>query len=137
MVVQGGRREHQSPSTHKMADELLLERMLTGQTQNANESFNNLIWVFCPKNVFVVRPKVLCALRSAVCQFNSGSRSYGGKLKLLGLPVSDTQASHMNQKDRERVRKAEKAAEVQVRDCLLYTSPSPRDLSTSRMPSSA
>ena len=26
---------------------------------------------------------------------------------------------------------------VQVEDCLLYTSPSPRDLSTSRMPSSA
>ena len=26
---------------------------------------------------------------------------------------------------------------VQVRACLLYTSPSPRDLSTSRMPSSA
>ena len=28
-------------------------------------------------------------------------------------------------------------AEQQVIDCLLYTSPSPRDLSTSRMPSSA
>ena len=27
--------------------------------------------------------------------------------------------------------------EVWMRDCLLYTSPSPRDLSTSRMPSSA
>ena len=27
--------------------------------------------------------------------------------------------------------------EVMVKDCLLYTSPSPRDLSTSRMPSSA
>ena len=26
---------------------------------------------------------------------------------------------------------------IQVEDCLLYTSPSPRDLSTSRMPSSA
>ena len=26
---------------------------------------------------------------------------------------------------------------IQCRDCLLYTSPSPRDLSTSRMPSSA
>ena len=59
---------------------------------------------------------MLCALRSAVCQFNSDSMSYGGKLKLLGLPVSDTQASHMNQKDRERVRKTEKAAEVQVRE---------------------
>ena len=29
------------------------------------------------------------------------------------------------------------AVEVQSSSCLLYTSPSPRDLSTSRMPSSA
>ena len=28
-------------------------------------------------------------------------------------------------------------ARMLIRDCLLYTSPSPRDLSTSRMPSSA
>ena len=26
---------------------------------------------------------------------------------------------------------------IRIKDCLLYTSPSPRDLSTSRMPSSA
>ena len=32
---------------------------------------------------------------------------------------------------------APKAMEVQSVTCLLYTSPSPRDLSTSRMPSSA
>ena len=31
----------------------------------------------------------------------------------------------------------EEPAKVLIRDCLLYTSPSPRDLSTSRMPSSA
>ena len=31
----------------------------------------------------------------------------------------------------------DKAAETIARCCLLYTSPSPRDLSTSRMPSSA
>lgn len=105
-----------NPIYHRMSDELLLERMLTGQTQNANESFNNLIWVFCPKNVFVGRPKVLCAVRCAVCQFNSGSGSYADKLKILGLPVSDSQASHMDQKDRERVRKAQKAAESQVRE---------------------
>ena len=30
-----------------------------------------------------------------------------------------------------------KANKIQIKDCLLYTSPSPRDLSTSRMPSSA
>ena len=31
----------------------------------------------------------------------------------------------------------EKAIEAYQKGCLLYTSPSPRDLSTSRMPSSA
>ena len=35
------------------------------------------------------------------------------------------------------VRKALLSADVHFRVCLLYTSPSPRDLSTSRMPSSA
>ena len=29
------------------------------------------------------------------------------------------------------------ASNLEVKSCLLYTSPSPRDLSTSRMPSSA
>ena len=33
--------------------------------------------------------------------------------------------------------KAFKAIAEEIRNCLLYTSPSPRDLSTSRMPSSA
>ena len=32
---------------------------------------------------------------------------------------------------------AEKISDVSIKSCLLYTSPSPRDLSTSRMPSSA
>ena len=34
-------------------------------------------------------------------------------------------------------RKAAKSSDGKSKDCLLYTSPSPRDLSTSRMPSSA
>ena len=35
------------------------------------------------------------------------------------------------------IRKAAEAEEQEFYNCLLYTSPSPRDLSTSRMPSSA
>ena len=38
--------------------------------------------------------------------------------------------------DEDNVHKATDILE-QLKDCLLYTSPSPRDLSTSRMPSSA
>ena len=37
----------------------------------------------------------------------------------------------------QKVREAERALIVDAYACLLYTSPSPRDLSTSRMPSSA
>ena len=33
--------------------------------------------------------------------------------------------------------KRERAFDIEIHTCLLYTSPSPRDLSTSRMPSSA
>ena len=39
--------------------------------------------------------------------------------------------------DIEGVYKSEHDLIKRYRDCLLYTSPSPRDLSTSRMPSSA
>ena len=39
--------------------------------------------------------------------------------------------------DREVLRKKFKNDKHAYRNCLLYTSPSPRDLSTSRMPSSA
>ena len=45
--------------------------------------------------------------------------------KLLG-------AGYMSMKDYEAVRKI-----VDMRSCLLYTSPSPRDATLSRMPSSA
>ena len=37
----------------------------------------------------------------------------------------------------EGVEEVDQVPKVQLQDCLLYTSPSPRDLSTSRMPSSA
>jgi len=56
-----------------------------------------------------------------------------GKLLIAGAGVDSTS---------ETIVRARRAAElgydaVLIKTCLLYTSPSPRDLSTSRMPSSA
>eukprot|EP00745_Piridium_sociabile_P031378 TRINITY_DN51922_c0_g1_i3.p1 TRINITY_DN51922_c0_g1~~TRINITY_DN51922_c0_g1_i3.p1 ORF type:complete len:130 (-),score=26.80 TRINITY_DN51922_c0_g1_i3:180-569(-) len=99
-----------------MSDESLLERMMTGATQNANESLNNLIWVYCTKNVFVGRPRLLSAVQTAVCQFNAGSESFAAKLKQLGLQITEKQAFHLQQQDRRRVRKAEKASEALVKE---------------------
>ena len=39
--------------------------------------------------------------------------------------------------DRRHIRDEDVAIFSKIKSCLLYTSPSPRDLSTSRMPSSA
>ena len=56
---------------------------------------------------------------------------------------ADTEALLVSLRERQRL--LERLSRIQrkilgrssLRDCLLYTSPSPRDLSTSRMPSSA
>ena len=47
------------------------------------------------------------------------------------------QSEWMERDDKEILRGIFEETERLVEDCLLYTSPSPRDLSTSRMPSSA
>ena len=52
-------------------------------------------------------------------------------LRSLGKPVVDVNVDDTQVEDRID------DALAYYRDCLLYTSPSPRDLSTSRMPSSA
>ena len=43
------------PTYRDLAHPDLLKKCLHGQTQNPNESFNNLIWTRIPKNVFVGR----------------------------------------------------------------------------------
>ena len=52
-----------------------------------------------------------------------------GRVKVTGDTQSDVLLSALKE--------AGYPASVLTEDCLLYTSPSPRDLSTSRMPSSA
>ena len=43
----------------------------------------------------------------------------------------------INPATEELIGKASKASSIEVQNCLLYTSPSPRDRTRSRMPSSA
>ena len=59
------------------------------------------------------------------------------KARVLGITLSENQLKYSRQKAKEL--NLENQVEFKLIDysCLLYTSPSPRDLSTSRMPSSA
>ena len=54
-----------------------------------------------------------------------------------GLNNGRGETDRQRQTDRERQRETERDRERQRETCLLYTSPSPRDASKSRMPSSA
>jgi len=78
----------------------------------------------------VTHPDETVELDEAFQLFAAGMSAIGQMLR----PISEI----MEKKAAEEKAKAEAAAAAaQTSPCLLYTSPSPRDLSTSRMPSSA
>ena len=53
-------------------------------------------------------------------------------------PIEEATLDHVPAEAGDRAKQAKEAIEIlDAKACLLYTSPSPRDLSTSRMPSSA
>jgi len=55
-----------------------------------------------------------------------------GKQHSISVIANQVRAATIQIRDRIK-----ELRRVRAKDCLLYTSPSPRDLSTSRMPSSA
>ena len=56
-----------------------------GNTQNANESFNSLIWERAPKTRYCGLPKLKLSVYDAVSYFNDGSQSIMDTYKLLGI----------------------------------------------------
>ena len=73
-------KEHLFPVFKDLASDELLRKCLHGQTQNANEALNKLIWSRCPKTNFASRSIVEIATASAVLYFNDGS---SGILRVL------------------------------------------------------
>ena len=68
-----------------------------------------------------------------------GDNAQGKTNVLEAVYVCATTKSHRGSKDKEIIRFAEDESHIKmnIRNCLLYTSPSPRDGLLSRMPSSA
>ena len=73
------------PIFSELTDSDLLCKCLHGQTQNNNESINNVIWKYCPKEVFVSRPVVSDAAHFAVAVFNDGNDTFVKLFEQLGL----------------------------------------------------
>ena len=61
------------PVFEDLSKEELLKRCLHGKTQNANEFFNNIVWLKCLKTVFINRENIELGINSAILQFNDGA----------------------------------------------------------------
>ena len=73
------------PIFRRLSSDDLLSKCLHGQTQNGNESLNNLIWTKCPKNTFVERPIIEMGVNSAVIDYNEGSTGIFSILKMFDI----------------------------------------------------
>ena len=69
----------------------LLERCVSEETQNQNESFNNIIWTRCSKTGFCFLITVEVAVNLAVLTFNHGME---GLLPLVERVVGSPPDAH-------------------------------------------
>ena len=76
------------PVVRDLSSDQLLQRCIHGQTQNAIEAFNHILWQKCPKQVFVGRDTLQLSLYSAVINFNIGFSGIMQVLRTLGLCIS-------------------------------------------------
>ena len=60
----------------ELSSDNLLSKCLHGRTQNSNESLHSVIWVKCPKSVFVERQTLEIGVHSAVTEFNEGCQAF-------------------------------------------------------------
>lgn len=68
------------PTYMELCDKKILKKCLHGKTQNANESFNNVLWSIMPKETFIELKSFQLGSYIAVTIFNNG---FMGLLKIL------------------------------------------------------
>ena len=93
------------------ADELL-SKCLHGQTQNVNESLNQLIWKRCPKDVFVGRKVLELGVYSAVLHYNDGAIGVEKVLNCFGIKNGKITSSKSEKKDIDRIKLMSKKSAI-------------------------
>lgn len=76
------------PIFKDLSEPKLLKRCLGGRTQNPNESFNSLVWNFCPKTSSSSRTIAEITVNVSTVTFNDGDTGLVSIMKQLELNVS-------------------------------------------------
>lgn len=93
------------PIYHRLAGNELLQRCISGKTQNANESVHSLIWKNCPKETFVSKRRLELPVISSVSEFNIGCL---GTLEVTDKNADETSLSIARKRDKRRLQLSEK-----------------------------
>lgn len=104
------------PIFDDLSKPVLLRRCLKGMTQNANESYNNLLWYICPKRGFAGGKVVKIAAYEAALAFNEGNMAKQRVLQLLKIVPGQHFEKSMKKLDLFRVRDAEKKALFETKE---------------------
>ena len=83
----------------------MLAKCLHGETQNNNESWNNMIWAKCPKNVFVTKPLLQLGVNSAVIGLNEGGNCAIRVLEKLGIDIGKETVGGTARKNKIEIKK--------------------------------
>lgn len=97
------------PTYQGLAKPDLLKKCLHGQTQNANELFNNVIWKRVSKTDFVGIETLKFGVADAVLAFNEGNIAKSSILRSLGCTLSPNTVGGLKKIDEIRIYQAEKA----------------------------
>jgi hypothetical protein len=85
----------------ELSSDKLLKKCLHRDTQNQNESLNNVVWTYLPKHVFVGYTVLQIGAYEAVLAYNSGFQSCVDVLQHLDIPprFDYWRASHCTDED--------------------------------------
>ena len=90
----------------------LLEKCVLGASQNQNESFNNIVWSWCPKTGFCSVVSVDIAVNLAAITLNHGLEGLSPLFEqVIGSPPSAFTANYITSSDDKRSMKAGQKAE--------------------------
>lgn len=93
------------PIFNDLSSPVLLQRSLKGKTQKANESFNSVLWSFCPKRGFAGRKVVELAAYEATLVYKKGNPVRSEILQQLGIIPGKQFENAMLDFDRLQVKK--------------------------------
>ena len=98
-----------------LSDDNLLKKCLHGETQNNNESLNDVVWKRCPKDVFVGQSTLEMGAASAVITFNDGQSGILKVMENYSMNPGENCIRCCNEKDNSRIKEMEKKSAPEVR----------------------